>query len=87
MAEIVRLTVVPDEGAAEILCGLLRSEGIRCMQRVSNVGAGAADAAWAFGGWREILVDRDDAGRASELLAASQDPDATDAPPEELGSG
>jgi hypothetical protein len=34
----VRLTVVPDEGEAEALCGL-RTEGIRCAHVITNVSA------------------------------------------------
>jgi hypothetical protein len=39
VGEAVRLTVVPDEGAAEALCGLLRSEGIDCFYRDTDVSA------------------------------------------------
>ena len=68
MSETARLTVVPDEGAATMLCGLLREEGIVCMHRVTNVGAGVADASATFGGWREVLVRQEDLERAAEVL-------------------
>ena len=69
--DIVRLTVVPDEGAAAILCGLLETEGIECAQRRVDLGVGMGDASQAYGGWREILVHRRDLERAAELSAAS----------------
>ena len=71
MAETVRLTVVPNEGEAEILCGLLRAEGIICAHRYTNVSSGSADASTTFGGWREVLVREDDIDRARELIDGS----------------
>jgi hypothetical protein len=54
--------------SAEALCGLLRSEGIRCAHRVTDL---AADAfLTSFGGWREILVGEGDLPRARELMTA-----------------
>jgi hypothetical protein len=61
----VQLTVVRDAGEAEMLCGLLRAEGILCNHRETDVAAG--DLA-SFGGWREVLVDESDLERARELL-------------------
>jgi Putative prokaryotic signal transducing protein len=72
----VRLTVVPDEGAAEALCGLLRSEGIDCFYRDTDVAAAGTFGGTTFGGWREILVAEDDLERARELLP---DPTAVNA--------
>jgi Putative prokaryotic signal transducing protein len=66
--EAVRLTVVPDEGAAETLCGLLRSEGIECFYRDTDVSATGIFGGSSFGGWREILVAEDDLERARELV-------------------
>ncbi len=68
MGTIVRLTVVPDEGAAVILCGMLRDEGIRCMHRPTDMAQGAWDGAYGFAGWREVLVDSADLERATELV-------------------
>ena len=65
MGTVVRLTVVPDEGEAEILCQMLRAEGIRCAHRKTDP---AAERALEFGGWREILVDEENLQRARELL-------------------
>jgi Putative prokaryotic signal transducing protein len=69
MGKSVRLQMVPDEGAAAILCGLLRSEGIRCFFAKSNMGQGAADGGYSYSGWREIIVDSDDLERALEVVA------------------
>jgi hypothetical protein len=66
--EKVRLTVVPDEGVAEALCGLLRSEGIDCFYRDTDVSAAGIFGGTSFGGWREILVADDDLERARALL-------------------
>jgi Putative prokaryotic signal transducing protein len=47
----VRLTVVPTQGEAEVICGLLRANGIPCAHREVEL------ASQAFGGWwSEILV-------------------------------
>jgi hypothetical protein len=72
MGEWVRLTVVPDEGAAEALCGLLRTEGIDCVFRDTDVSASGIFGGATFGGWREILVDVADLQRARELLPDSE---------------
>jgi hypothetical protein len=68
VGETVRLTVVPDEGAAEALVGLLRSEGIECFYRDTDVSAAGIFGGSTFGGWREVLVDEDDLERARKLL-------------------
>ena len=72
MGESVRLTVVPDEGAAEALCGLLRTDGIDCFFRDTDVSASGIFGGATFGGWREILVDEADLKRARELLPDSE---------------
>jgi hypothetical protein len=53
---------------AETICGLLRTEGIACDHRLTDVGAGAGDAV-GDSGPREILVGHDDLTRAQELVA------------------
>jgi hypothetical protein len=68
VGETVRLTVVPDEGAAEALCGFLRSEGIDYFYRDTDVSAAGIFGGSTFGGWREILIVEDDLERARELL-------------------
>ena len=66
VGETVRLTVVPDEGAAEALVGLLRSEGIECFYRDTDVSAAGIFGGSTFAGWREVLVDEEDLERASQ---------------------
>jgi hypothetical protein len=63
----VRLTVVPTEGEAEVICGLLRANGIPCGQREVEL------ASQAFGGWwNEVLVPEDRLAEARELLEAGE---------------
>jgi hypothetical protein len=69
----VRLTVVANEPEAAVICGLLRTEGIACDERRTDVGAGAWEATGS-GGPREILVKPSDLERARELLAAETSP-------------
>jgi hypothetical protein len=59
---------VPDEGEAEALCGLLRSEGIECVYRDTDVSAAGIFGGSTFGGWREVLVAEDDLEQARKLL-------------------
>jgi hypothetical protein len=63
----VRLTVVGEEIEAEVICGLLRTEGIACNNRQTDMGAGAWEATGS-GGPREILVAPSDLERARELI-------------------
>jgi hypothetical protein len=72
MAELAHLTVVPTEAEAELLCALLRTEGIDCDHRPTNMGVGAMDGL-PGGGPREIVVAEQDHARAHEILAASRD--------------
>jgi hypothetical protein len=67
--ELVRLTVVPSEPEAELLRGLLATEGIESIQRPTDFAAGALDG-WAAGGAREILVHAGDLETARELIAS-----------------
>lgn len=69
-AELVRLTIVPGEPEAELMRGLLATEGIESMQRPTNFAAGALDG-WAAGGAREIIVRASDLDAARELIADS----------------
>jgi hypothetical protein len=69
---LVHLTVVPTANEAEIITGLLRTEGIACDDRATNVGAGFMDG-MPGGGPREILVEEESLDRAREILAASKD--------------
>ncbi len=65
--ELVRLTITPSEPEAEMLRGLLATEGIESIQRPTDVAAGALDG-WAAAGSREILVRAGDLERARELI-------------------
>ena len=71
-AELVRLTVVPNEAEAEMIRHLLATEGIESMQRTTDFAAGALDG-WAAGGAREILVHADDLAAARELVGNQED--------------
>jgi Putative prokaryotic signal transducing protein len=56
---------------AELLCALLRTEGIECDHRPTNFGVGTMDG--MPGGSREVIVDAEHLERAQELLAASRE--------------
>jgi hypothetical protein len=62
----VRLTVVATQGEADVICSLLRTEGIRCGDRAAD-GLGA-ERGGGFGGWREVLVEEHDLSAARELI-------------------
>ena len=66
---LVHLTVVPNESEAEILCALLRTEGIECDQLATNLSVGMMDG-MPGGGPREVVVEEQSLARAQELLAA-----------------
>jgi hypothetical protein len=68
---LIRLTVVPNATEAEILCALLRTEGIECDHRATNVGVGSMDG-MPGGGPREVVVAEESLARAQELLEASR---------------
>jgi hypothetical protein len=71
MAGLVHLTVVPSEYEAEIICALLRTEGIECDQRSTNLSVGMMDG-MPGGGPREVVVAEQSLARAQELLEASR---------------
>ena len=62
----VRLTVVASEGEADVVCSMLRAEGIKCAVRL-------ADSVEAMGNWREVLVAASDLASARELLADAEE--------------
>jgi Putative prokaryotic signal transducing protein len=64
---MVTLTVVPNEAEAEVVCGMLRANGIACGYEQTNFGAGAADG-FPRGGAVEIFVADEDAQPARQLL-------------------
>lgn len=71
MAELVYLTIVPTEAEADILCALLRTEGIECEDRATNMSVGTMDG-MPGGGPREIVVAKESLTRAQEILEASR---------------
>jgi hypothetical protein len=64
----VRLTVVGSQPEADLICSLLRVNGIRCGERAADV---ATPGALGLGGWREVLVSGDQLDEARELLAST----------------
>jgi hypothetical protein len=68
MAEPVRVAVVPGEPEAEVLCGLLRANGIKCGFRPTPEADSAFEGFGGEGGEREILVDPADVEDAKALL-------------------
>jgi hypothetical protein len=68
MAEPVRVTTVPGEPEAEVLCGLLRANGIKCAHRPTAEDDSAFEGFGGEGGNREILVDPADLETARALL-------------------
>ncbi len=66
--ELVRLTIVADEFAADTIIALLRTEAIESIQQRTDVAAGMADAAASAFGPREVLVRPQDLDRARELI-------------------
>jgi hypothetical protein len=67
----VRLTIVPDEMQAEVVCGLLRANGIACSYRKTDTAAaiGTYGGGYAIAGPTEILVNPADLDAAKKLLA------------------
>lgn len=66
------LTIVPDEMAAEIVCGRLRSSGIDCMYRRTDLASasGTFGGGYSMAGPTEVLVDERDLAEARKLLPA-----------------
>lgn len=66
----VVLTVVSGQSEAEVVCGLLRSAGIKCAYRDTEAIDSPLEDFMAAGS-REILVHESDLEAAKELLAAT----------------
>jgi hypothetical protein len=68
----VTLTVVPDELAAELLCGRLRASGIECMYRRTDLASasGTFGGGYSMAGPTEVLVDERDLTEARGLVPA-----------------
>jgi Putative prokaryotic signal transducing protein len=73
MDELAVADVVATEQEAELLGGLLRSAGIKCIVRQTNFGAGASDG-MPTGGPYEIVVRAEDLDAAREVLGRDNDP-------------
>jgi hypothetical protein len=71
--EPVVVKVVGTEPEAELLCSLLRSAGIECAGRQTNLGAGAADG--MPGGPYELVVRPQDLDDARNILRERSDTD------------
>jgi hypothetical protein len=61
----VHLTAVASQTEADMICSLLRANGIKCGDRAADV---AIQGIGGSGGWREILVSEDQLEAARELL-------------------
>ena len=73
MSDPVRVAVAANEMEADVICGLLRSEGIRCNHMLADgAAAGISEAGTSGFGARAILVAPDDAERANELISEVQ---------------
>lgn len=66
--QLVALTEVQDEVEAETLLALLRSNGIECRCRRTDLAVGAWTGWACVGGPLELLVDEKDLDAARELL-------------------
>jgi len=62
------LEVVGSEPEAELICSLLRSEGIPCIQQKTNYAAGVGDGMSVIGGPREVVVHAERLAEAREIL-------------------
>jgi hypothetical protein len=71
MAEPVRVTTIPGEPEAEVFCGLLRANGIKCAYRPTDEDDSAFEGFGGEGGRYEILVDPADLEDAKALLNES----------------
>ena len=70
---LVHLAFLPNEYEADILCALLRTEGIECENRPTNLSVGSMDG-MPGGGPREVVVAEESLARAQELFEASKNP-------------
>lgn len=73
MGEEARVTVVSNDVEAEMVCGLLRSVGIECYFRKTDLGAGYTGGMLSTAGPTEVIVHTPDLEFARELLAAGDD--------------
>ena len=70
--EPVRLLIAANEPEAEIVCQLLRADGLKCAHRITDLAFGSGGELPTSGaGPREVLVRQDELERAREILAAA----------------
>jgi hypothetical protein len=69
--QVVVVTVVPGETEAELVCGLLRSAGIKCGYRDTE-SIDSPIEEFIASGPREVLVSPADLEAAKQLLADSE---------------
>ena len=72
----VRLMIAANELEAELVCGLLRGDDIRCMHRITDLAFGSGgELAHSGAGPREVLVMPDRLADARRLLRDHLDAD------------
>jgi hypothetical protein len=71
--DLVVLEAVSTQQEADLICAILRNEGIQCMPRPTNFAAGANDG-YLLSGPREVFVRAEDLGRARDVLALQRRP-------------
>jgi Putative prokaryotic signal transducing protein len=69
-AEMIAVSVVPNVAEAELVCGMLRANGVACRADQTDFGAGAMDG--IRGGPQRIFVQENDVTRALDLLAEAR---------------
>lgn len=70
--DLVSLTVVPNEYAADEIQSFLSTAGIDSVQRKTNLAVGMGDASQSAFGPRQILVKPGDLDAARELLEETE---------------
>lgn len=71
MPGVALLTVVESQGESDVICSLLRAEGIGCRESGKRVLGGDMGGS-PYGGAREIFVSELDLNRARELLGLAE---------------
>ena len=71
MAELIRLTVAKDPGEGDVICSLLRVEGIP--SSMSPLPENLPQEGRGVSGKQEIFVRQTDLPKAQELLASKMD--------------
>jgi Putative prokaryotic signal transducing protein len=74
----VVLEVVGSEPEADVICALLRSEGIPCIVQRTNFAVGMADGFPGAAGPREIVVHAENLEAARALLERQRSGDPPD---------